>query len=293
MILVVTAHNHPSSTTHIPHREIGRVDLRDDLRQHVALLPDQRGGDPEQRAWPTGPARCRPPARETVSKNFSPTALILPPVSTTKGTKLLWSLYFATLMSLYNAAARPGVWAVPAASRRGVPGHTTPTSASQMVPPRCTLLSARRWSPGPSGAPSRLQRGLNAWDALKRIPQGVADAVVAVGHPHPPPPAVESVQGLTGERRAGLVGLVALDDPLRPRAAPLPQHAGDSEAEPQDLAETRVWHLLVSHRGHRLDDHFRTRARGLQRTRGSEEIVVLEYCNIILLDLLHVLLLRY
>ncbi len=29
----------------VAHREIGRVDLRDDLRQHVALLPDQRVGD--------------------------------------------------------------------------------------------------------------------------------------------------------------------------------------------------------------------------------------------------------
>ncbi len=83
-------------------------------------------------------------APETVSKKSSPAALILPPVSTMKGTKLLWSPHFATLMSLYTAAARPGVWAVPIASRRGVPGHT-------------------------------------------------ADAVVAVGHPHPPASVVESV----------------------------------------------------------------------------------------------------
>jgi hypothetical protein len=32
ILLVVTAHSHPS-TTHIPHREIGRVDLHSDLRQ--------------------------------------------------------------------------------------------------------------------------------------------------------------------------------------------------------------------------------------------------------------------
>jgi hypothetical protein len=34
IFIVVTAPSHPS-TTHIPHREIGRVDLRDDLRQHA------------------------------------------------------------------------------------------------------------------------------------------------------------------------------------------------------------------------------------------------------------------
>jgi hypothetical protein len=35
-----------------------------------------------------------------------------------------------------------------------------------------------RWPPHP-----RLQRGLDACDALKRSPQGIADLVV--GHPHP------------------------------------------------------------------------------------------------------------
>ena len=71
------------------------MDLRDDLRQHVALLPDQRIGDPVQRrarAFAVSPSS----APETVSKNFSPAALILPPVSTMKGTKLIWSPYFAT-----------------------------------------------------------------------------------------------------------------------------------------------------------------------------------------------------
>ncbi len=51
VVLVVTAHNHPS-TTHIPHREIGCVDLRSDLRQLVPLLPD---GDPIQRRAPGRP----------------------------------------------------------------------------------------------------------------------------------------------------------------------------------------------------------------------------------------------
>jgi hypothetical protein len=55
---------------------------------------------------------------------------------------------------------------------------------------------------------------LDAWDVF-------ADAAVAECRPHPPAPAVESVQGVLGERRAGLlVRLVALDDPLRPRAVP-------------------------------------------------------------------------
>ncbi len=49
----------------------------------------------------------------------------------------------------------------------------------------------------------RLSRGLDAWDALERSPKGVADAVMAVGHPLPPAPAVESLQGVLGERRAG------------------------------------------------------------------------------------------
>ena len=48
-------------------------------------------------------------APETLSKKSSPAALILPPVSTMKGTKLLWSLYLATFMSIYAAAARPGI----------------------------------------------------------------------------------------------------------------------------------------------------------------------------------------
>ncbi len=56
IFIVVIAPSHPS-TTHIPpHREIGRVDLHDDLRQHVALLPDKRVGDPIQRRTP-GPCR--------------------------------------------------------------------------------------------------------------------------------------------------------------------------------------------------------------------------------------------
>ena len=32
-----------------------------------------------------------------------------------------------------------------------MPGHITPTSTSQVVPPMCTLMSARRWSPGLCG----------------------------------------------------------------------------------------------------------------------------------------------
>jgi hypothetical protein len=38
IFMVVTAHRHPS-TTHIPHREIGRVDLRDDLRRPGLSFP--------------------------------------------------------------------------------------------------------------------------------------------------------------------------------------------------------------------------------------------------------------
>ena len=83
-------------------------------------------------------------APETLSKNSSPAALILPPVSTMKGTKLFWSPYFAYLMVLYTAAARPGVTSAPFAIRRGVPGHTTPTSTNQVVPPMQTMMSARR-----------------------------------------------------------------------------------------------------------------------------------------------------
>jgi hypothetical protein len=58
---VVTARSHPSTTHNIPHREIGRVDLRDDLRQRVALLPSQRVGDPTQRRAP-GRVRSVPSA---------------------------------------------------------------------------------------------------------------------------------------------------------------------------------------------------------------------------------------
>jgi hypothetical protein len=45
----------PPLGTHIPHRKFRRVDLRDNLRQHVALLPDQHGDDPTQRRAPARP----------------------------------------------------------------------------------------------------------------------------------------------------------------------------------------------------------------------------------------------
>jgi hypothetical protein len=70
------------------------VDLRDNLRQHVALLPDQRGGDPAQRRASARPNLRGVPLQRSGTFS-SPAVLILPPVSTMKGTKLLWSLYFA------------------------------------------------------------------------------------------------------------------------------------------------------------------------------------------------------
>jgi hypothetical protein len=82
-----------------------------------------------------------------------------------------------------------------------------------------TLLSARRWSSWPSSVVTLGSRV--AWTPgmrLSAVHYGVADAVVAVDHP--PAPAVESVQGILGERCAGLlVGLIALYDPHRPRNA--------------------------------------------------------------------------
>ncbi len=99
MVAVATS-DHPCTRT--LHREVGRVDLCDNLRQHVALLPDQRGGDPAQRCASARPnLRGVRPQCSGDLKNSNPAVLILPPVSTMKGTKLLWSLYFAALMSLY------------------------------------------------------------------------------------------------------------------------------------------------------------------------------------------------
>ncbi len=46
----------------------------------------------------------------------------------------------------------------------------------------------------------RLQRGQDVWDVPQPGPHGVADAVVSVGHPHPPVP---TVQRLFDGRRAG------------------------------------------------------------------------------------------
>jgi hypothetical protein len=53
-IIVIAACNHLLST-HIPHREIRRVGLRDNLRQLVTLMLNQRGGDPTQRHAPARP----------------------------------------------------------------------------------------------------------------------------------------------------------------------------------------------------------------------------------------------
>jgi hypothetical protein len=98
-------------------------DLLGNLRQQVALLLDQRGDGPTQRRAPAR-SHLRESPSSAPSKNSSPVALIRPPVSTTKGTKLLWPLDFAVLMN-DGAAARLGVWSVPIESGRRVPGHTT------------------------------------------------------------------------------------------------------------------------------------------------------------------------
>ena len=44
IIIMVTAPTSNHSRTRTLNREVGRVDLRGNLRQHVALLPDQCGG---------------------------------------------------------------------------------------------------------------------------------------------------------------------------------------------------------------------------------------------------------
>ena len=58
-------------TTNIPHRAIGRMDLRDDLRQHVALLSDQRIGDPVQRRAPGRPDRCDVALARVLEYNYN------------------------------------------------------------------------------------------------------------------------------------------------------------------------------------------------------------------------------
>ena len=113
-IVIITARNYPS-TTHIPRRQIRRVDLRDNLRERVALLLDQRGGDAVPRysaARLAARTRAVSPssAPETLSKNSSQAALILPPVSTMKGTKLLWSLWQCHCAG--HGGPRHAAWAV-------------------------------------------------------------------------------------------------------------------------------------------------------------------------------------
>ena len=44
IIIMVTVPTSNQSRTRTLNREVGRVDLRGNLRQHVALLPDQCGG---------------------------------------------------------------------------------------------------------------------------------------------------------------------------------------------------------------------------------------------------------
>jgi len=68
-----------------------------------------------------------------------------------KGTKLCWSAYLALLVAEYSSAATPGVVSAPALVCRLVPGHTTPTSSTHVVPSLCTLMSPRLWSAAPCG----------------------------------------------------------------------------------------------------------------------------------------------
>ncbi len=56
---------------------------------------------------------------------------------------------------------------------------------------------------------------------------------------------------------------------------------GDPEAEPQDLAEVRVWNL-VKRRGHRLDDHSRIRARGREAVEYYSYIIIITIIIIII-----------
>jgi hypothetical protein len=99
---------------------------------------------------------------------------------------------------------------------------------------------------------------LDARHAVERRGYGVADPVVSVTHPPPPPLAEEAVQGLCREGNAGCVAAVALAGPLHPVTEPGPavsaavalrvrerRDAWHPEAQAQDVAEPFVLHVGV------------------------------------------------
>ncbi len=75
IIVIVTAQSHPR-TTHIPHCEIGAwISAMICASMYPCCLTNASATPYSAEHLATGPSRCRP---ETVSRNSSPAALILP-----------------------------------------------------------------------------------------------------------------------------------------------------------------------------------------------------------------------
>jgi hypothetical protein len=145
IFIVVTARSHPGTTTHIPQPPRDRrawISATICANMYVALLPDQRGGDPctAPRAWPPGPSRCRPPAHR-----------VDPPSCLDDEGHEVVALVTALLRHFDVVVHRPGFG--PCLSRAGAayPGTPRPRPPAKVVPSKCTLMSARRWLPGPCG----------------------------------------------------------------------------------------------------------------------------------------------
>ncbi len=121
---IILAHSHPS-TTHIPQPPRDRA-RGSPQRSAPACTPAAYACTPAAYACTPAAYACTPAARLTSApgrpdhlrgvalqragdrfeKKSSPAVLILPPVSTMKGTKLFWSPYFAALIAFDVAVHR-------------------------------------------------------------------------------------------------------------------------------------------------------------------------------------------
>jgi hypothetical protein len=169
ILVVVTAHSHHPSTTHVPHREIGRVDLHRDLRQHVPLLPDS----PARRRPHTAPrAPARPDLRGVALQRagdrveeIQPGGVDPAPCLDDEGHEVVLVTVLRRFdVAVHRRRAARSLGRAPRKQARRARAHHAhvhqPGGAVQLHLDVGAPLVPRRRHPRP-------QRGLDAWDALK------------------------------------------------------------------------------------------------------------------------------